>query len=35
MYLSAPGANYDAYAKQNFARFDAALAAYRTEFTGA
>lgn len=32
MYLSAPGADYDAYARQNFARFDAALAAYRTEF---
>jgi len=33
MYLSAPGADYDAYAQQNFARFDAALAAYRREFT--
>lgn len=29
MYLSAPGADYDAYARQNFERFDAALAAYR------
>ncbi len=35
MYLSAPGADYDAYARQNFERFDAALAAYRTEFTEA
>jgi len=29
IYLSAPGADYDAYARQNFERFDAALAAYR------
>ena len=29
MHLSAPGADYDAYARQNFERFDAALAAYR------
>jgi thiamine kinase-like enzyme len=32
LYLSAPGADYDAYARQNFERFDAALAAYRTRF---
>jgi thiamine kinase-like enzyme len=32
MYLGAPGADYDAYAKHNFARFDAALAAYRAKF---
>jgi thiamine kinase-like enzyme len=32
LYLSAPGADYGAYAQQNFERFDAALAAYRTEF---
>ena len=32
MYLSAPGADYDAYAKHNFERFDAALAAYRAHF---
>jgi thiamine kinase-like enzyme len=35
MYLSAPGADYDAYARQNFDRFDAALAAYRTTYTKA
>jgi thiamine kinase-like enzyme len=35
MYLSAPGADYDAYAHDNFARFDAALAAYRTRYTKA
>jgi thiamine kinase-like enzyme len=35
MYLSAPGADYDAYARENFARFDAALAAYRTRYTKA
>ena len=32
MYLGAPGADYDAYAKRNFTRFDAALAAYRAKF---
>jgi thiamine kinase-like enzyme len=32
MYLSAPGADYNAYAKHNFERFDAALAAYRAHF---
>jgi thiamine kinase-like enzyme len=32
MYLGAPGADYDAYAKHNFERFDAALAAYRARF---
>jgi thiamine kinase-like enzyme len=32
MYLNAPGADYDAYARQNFERFDAALAAYRARF---
>ena len=26
------GADYDAYAKRNFERFDAALAVYRTRF---
>lgn len=35
LYLSAPGADYDAYARQNFERFDAALAAYRQKFTEA
>lgn len=35
LYLSAPGADYDAYARQNFERFDAALAAYRTRFNKA
>jgi thiamine kinase-like enzyme len=35
MYLSAPGADYDAYARQNFERFDAALADYRSRFTRA
>ena len=35
MHLSAPGADYNAYALQNFARFDAALAAYRTRYTKA
>ena len=35
MHLSAPGADYDAYARENFMRFDAALAAYRTRFTKA
>lgn len=33
MFLSAPGADYDAYARQNFDRFDAALAAYRRATT--
>jgi thiamine kinase-like enzyme len=32
MYLSAPGADYNAYAQQNFQRFDAALAAYRSQY---
>jgi thiamine kinase-like enzyme len=32
MYLSAPGADYNAYARHNFAKFDAALAAYRGRF---
>lgn len=32
LYLSAPGADYNAYALDNFARFDAALAAYRTQY---
>jgi thiamine kinase-like enzyme len=32
MYLSAPGADYDAYAHQNFQRFDTALAAYRSRY---
>lgn len=35
MYLSAPGADYDAYARQNFDRFDAALATYRTQYAKA
>jgi thiamine kinase-like enzyme len=35
MYLNAPGADYDAYARQNFDRFDAALAAYRTRYAKA
>ena len=35
MFLSAPGADYDAYARENFQRFDAALAAYRDRFTRA
>ncbi len=34
MYLSAPGADYAAYANENFARFDAALAAYRANHKG-
>ena len=29
IHLNAPGADYDAYARQNFARFEVALAAYR------
>jgi thiamine kinase-like enzyme len=33
MYLGAPGADYDAYARRNFERFDRALAAYRARFT--
>jgi thiamine kinase-like enzyme len=32
MYLGAPGADYDDYARRNFARFDAALAGYRAKF---
>ena len=32
MYLGAPGADYDDYARRNFERFDAALAAYRARF---
>jgi len=32
MYLSAPGADYDAYARHNFQRFDAALGAYRSHY---
>lgn len=32
IHLSAPGADYGAYAEQNFARFDAALAHYRAKF---
>ncbi len=32
MYLNAPGADYDAYARRNFAKFDTALAAYRGKF---
>ena len=32
MYLGAPGADYDAYARRNFERFDTALAAYRARF---
>jgi hypothetical protein len=32
MYMSAPGADYNAYARLNFARFDAALAAYRSTY---
>ena len=32
MYLSVPGADYDAYAQENFQRFDAALAAYRSQY---
>ena len=35
MYLSAPGADYDAYARQNFDRFDAALAVFRRKTTEA
>ncbi len=35
MYLSAPGADYDSYTRQNFERFDSALDAYRTQFTKA
>lgn len=33
MYLNVPGADYDAYARQNFTRFDAALTSYRTLFS--
>jgi thiamine kinase-like enzyme len=32
MYLSAPGADYNAYARHNFAKFEAALTAYRGRF---
>ncbi|MEX0627985.1 MAG: phosphotransferase family protein, partial [Cucumibacter sp.] len=35
MFLSAPGADYGAYAKQNFARFDAAIASYRDTYAKA
>jgi thiamine kinase-like enzyme len=35
MHLSAPGADYAAYARHNFERFDAALAAYRGKFSAA
>lgn len=34
MFLSVPGANYGAYAEENFARFDAALAAYHSSYKG-
>lgn len=32
IYLSAPGADYNAYALENFARFDTALDAYQTTY---
>lgn len=32
MFLTAPGADYAAYADENFTRFDAALAAYRSSY---
>lgn len=32
LYLTTPGVDFDAYAKDNFARFDAALAAYRGSY---
>jgi thiamine kinase-like enzyme len=35
MHLSAPGADYGAYAQRNFEKFDAALADYRVKFAAA
>jgi len=32
IHLSAPGADYGAYAQQNFDRFDAATARYRAQY---
>ena len=32
IHLSAPGADYGAYARENFDRFDAALMRYRAKF---